>query len=279
MRVGWRCSNPDCRAPTTGPVSDPTGVSIVGVAAHITAASPAGPRFDPDLTAQGRKSVRNGIWLCALCATKIDDDASRYASSVLRFWRLDAENLADQEKGRPPATTETLRFAVIGLEPGCMWRSSHRLAKVTVRIGAAPQLTFHALAQHSRAAAGASPERHCCDPIFDLTLVNDSPRTSVLSSIGFVAQALWSDLKGLPRPYRVRVTEAYVMQCDTIAVDVPQLLELPDPVGIPAGLPLRIKLTLAGFRASLRGNESLLRLLAIADGDLHRSRMINMGVY
>jgi hypothetical protein len=88
-RTGWRCSNPDCRAATTGPVSDPGGASVVGVAAHIAAATRGGPRFDPALTSLARKSATNGIWLCGVCAKMIDDDCSRYSIAILRFWKLD----------------------------------------------------------------------------------------------------------------------------------------------------------------------------------------------
>jgi hypothetical protein len=49
-RVGYRCSNPGCRKPTSGPQEDPSKAVNVGVAAHITAASPNGPRYDPSLT-------------------------------------------------------------------------------------------------------------------------------------------------------------------------------------------------------------------------------------
>jgi len=38
-RVGYRCSNPDCRAPTSGPQIDIKKSLNVGVAAHITGAS------------------------------------------------------------------------------------------------------------------------------------------------------------------------------------------------------------------------------------------------
>lgn len=51
-RVGWRCSNPDCQAQTTGPVADPSRASVIGVAPHITAAAQGGPRFDPALSAR-----------------------------------------------------------------------------------------------------------------------------------------------------------------------------------------------------------------------------------
>lgn len=41
-RVGWRCSNPGCRALTIGPSTEPERHINLGVAAHITAASPGG---------------------------------------------------------------------------------------------------------------------------------------------------------------------------------------------------------------------------------------------
>lgn len=53
-RVSFRCSNPDCRWPTAGSQADPAGSVNIGVAAHITAASPDGPRYDPTLTPDER---------------------------------------------------------------------------------------------------------------------------------------------------------------------------------------------------------------------------------
>ena len=41
-RTGNACSNPDCRAVTSGPQNDPTKAVNVGVAAHITAAAEGG---------------------------------------------------------------------------------------------------------------------------------------------------------------------------------------------------------------------------------------------
>jgi hypothetical protein len=66
-RVGYRCSNPECRQPTIGPQEDPAGTINVGVAAHITAASPNGPRYDTSLTSEQRCSAQNGIWCVRSC--------------------------------------------------------------------------------------------------------------------------------------------------------------------------------------------------------------------
>ncbi len=68
-RVGNRCSNPDCRKRTSGPHTEDDKALNVGVAAHITAASPGGPRFDSSLTSDERKGIGNGIWLCQSCAS------------------------------------------------------------------------------------------------------------------------------------------------------------------------------------------------------------------
>jgi len=93
-RVGMRCSNPNCRQPTSGPEVNPLGVINVGVAAHITAASPGGSRYEPTLTAEQRQSIDNGIWLCQNCAKLIDNDASRYAIPLLQKWKSLSEEAA-----------------------------------------------------------------------------------------------------------------------------------------------------------------------------------------
>src|SRR5690349_1178008 len=65
-RAGNRCSFPGCGASTEGPSSDgPEAVNSVGVAAHITAASPGGPRFDPTMSSVERRSIENAIWMCS----------------------------------------------------------------------------------------------------------------------------------------------------------------------------------------------------------------------
>ncbi|MER7039749.1 tetratricopeptide repeat protein [Streptomyces microflavus] len=91
-RVAARCSNPECRAVTFGPKLGSSGVVNVGVAAHITAASPGGPRYDPSLTPTERASGQNGIWLCQNCGKLIDSDAPRYTSATLHQWKLEAEH-------------------------------------------------------------------------------------------------------------------------------------------------------------------------------------------
>src|SRR4051794_31236891 len=95
-RVGYLCSNPQCSTPTTGPHSDQQRSLTLGVAAHITAASPGGPRYDPTLTALQRTSIDNGIWTCVRCSVLVDKDPSPYTVATLRRWKSTAERRAHE---------------------------------------------------------------------------------------------------------------------------------------------------------------------------------------
>jgi hypothetical protein len=102
-RVGSTCSNPDCRAPTKGPHSDGEATISVGMACHIHAASPGGPRYDDAQSEEDRRSIHNGIWLCRTCGTLIDTDDDSFPAPLLRSWRADAELAAFKTIGKPAA--------------------------------------------------------------------------------------------------------------------------------------------------------------------------------
>lgn len=91
-RAGYRCSKPDCRIPTRGAASDDDGTINVGFAAHITAAAPGGPRYDPTLTKDDRRHHRNGIWLCGTHGKLVDDDESHFTVEELLAWKRLAED-------------------------------------------------------------------------------------------------------------------------------------------------------------------------------------------
>jgi hypothetical protein len=83
-RVGYRCSNPQCRKLTVGPHVDDFRTVNVGVAAHISAAAAGGPRFSITLSPGERRSSHNGIWLCQTCAKLIDADTVHHTQSSHR---------------------------------------------------------------------------------------------------------------------------------------------------------------------------------------------------
>ncbi len=104
-RVGYRCSNPNCRKLTCGAAENPDDYVNIGVAAHIRAAAPGGKRYDQKMTVSQRKSILNGIWLCQSCSKLIDSDELRYTVDLLHQWKYDAETesareLENQRNGR-----------------------------------------------------------------------------------------------------------------------------------------------------------------------------------
>jgi hypothetical protein len=90
-RVGWLCSDPSCRRPTIGSNSDGNGEINLGTAAHICAAAPGGPRYDPNMTSEQRKSSDNGIWMCRLHGTAVDAKDSKFTVELLREWKAQAQ--------------------------------------------------------------------------------------------------------------------------------------------------------------------------------------------
>jgi hypothetical protein len=72
--VGYRCSNPDCSRPTVAANAAQDGTIIIGVAAHICAASPGGPRYDATQLPETRRAKENGLWLCQNCGRLVDAD-------------------------------------------------------------------------------------------------------------------------------------------------------------------------------------------------------------
>jgi hypothetical protein len=112
VRVGNQCSNPLCRALTSGPQVDPSKALNIGVAAHITAASPEGPRYDPALKPEERSHFTNAIWLCQNCAKLVDNDTVRFTEDLLRRWKHEAEAEALSRIGK---TASSLSYAEIVL--------------------------------------------------------------------------------------------------------------------------------------------------------------------
>lgn len=104
IRAGNICSNPDCRSPTSGAkAGEEEGMLNMGVAAHICAASPGGPRYDfyPAMTSVERASYKNGIWLCIKCSTIIDKDSQAYPVPLLQQWKRAAEKNSQDKIGKP----------------------------------------------------------------------------------------------------------------------------------------------------------------------------------
>lgn len=96
-RVNYLCSNPSCRTMTSGPNSNISKSTKIGVAAHITAASPNGPRFESKLNKDERRLADNGIWLCYSCSVLIDRDQSKFSVSKLKNWKELTEDFVNNQ--------------------------------------------------------------------------------------------------------------------------------------------------------------------------------------
>ena len=90
-RAGWLCSAPICRRHTVGSNLKGDGELTVGVAAHICAAAPNGPRYDASMTREQRRSADNGLWLCQDHARAIDSDPAAFSVECLREWKIQAQ--------------------------------------------------------------------------------------------------------------------------------------------------------------------------------------------
>jgi hypothetical protein len=83
---------PNCRKTTLRPNSKNDDFLTLGDAAHITAASEGGPRYDPKMTPEQRKDESNGIWLCKECAYIVDHDYEEvYSTQTLINFKRSAE--------------------------------------------------------------------------------------------------------------------------------------------------------------------------------------------
>ncbi len=97
-RVAWKCSFPGCGIITVGPGHENSESTLnLGEAAHIHAASKNGPRYNPEMSVNERKSIDNGIWMCRAHAKIIDGDYTIYSASTIKQWKTLAEKRTYQQ--------------------------------------------------------------------------------------------------------------------------------------------------------------------------------------
>ena len=97
-RSGGKCCN--CGATTFGPhTSRQEKYQNIGQAAHIAAAAPGGPRFNPRMSQEERTSVANGLWLCSNCHSIVDRDTSKYTTVEVKAMKRRGEERARRAMG------------------------------------------------------------------------------------------------------------------------------------------------------------------------------------
>jgi|SRR6185436_12896755 len=178
LRVGYRCSRPECGAPTAGPQDDEYKAINVGVAAHITAASPNGPRFDSLLTNEERASAANGIWLCHTCAKLIDSDPVQFTIETIQRWKVDREAEARRQIGLA-ASEQPPRRLVVKLAVGEFVQEGR---------GRTPKFVFNVANPHQRpvticGAGVEAPGLGISAPAFNPELLIIPPRLALPSEL------------------------------------------------------------------------------------------------
>jgi hypothetical protein len=108
----------------------------LGEAAHITAAQPNGPRYDPSLKPEQRRDAENGIWLCAIHASLVDRDEARFPVGLLQTWKGDAEHRAMKMLGKPTScATGSIAIASPAVRLGaetCVMVNDQRIAHTSI---------------------------------------------------------------------------------------------------------------------------------------------------
>jgi hypothetical protein len=117
-RAGWHCSM--CGKPTEGPSEDsPGAVASIGKAAHICAAAPGGPRYDPSMTPEERAGFDNAIWLCSDHATLIDRDKATYTVDSLRKMKREHEKARGREMRTGSRASLAIGLLAVGPDVIC----------------------------------------------------------------------------------------------------------------------------------------------------------------
>lgn len=90
LAVGFTCVRPGCAKPTTALAQNSNAILRIDIAAHDSAAAPAGPRYDETITPEQRKAYENGAHLCPTCARLVDVDQEQFPVGTLARWQKNA---------------------------------------------------------------------------------------------------------------------------------------------------------------------------------------------
>lgn len=110
--AGNVCSYPDCYVHTHGAKASGDGALSVGVACHIKAAAPGGPRYDVTQTKDERRHIDNGIWMCQTHSRLVDADDSAYSVGTLLEWKIQAEIRSNSLVNQKSFTEKEIKAAV-----------------------------------------------------------------------------------------------------------------------------------------------------------------------
>lgn len=95
------CAYPSCNEPLFREVPEISDVAPNSTISHICAASPEGPRFDPDMTPTENRAASNLLLLCKFHSGLVDTKVSAFTVSELKNWKS-----SQLEQGVGPTITD-----------------------------------------------------------------------------------------------------------------------------------------------------------------------------
>lgn len=130
---GNRCAFPKCQQRLVD------GDIVLGEICHIAAASPGGPRYNSQLSAEDRRSFDNLVLLCSIHHTVVDSDTVAYTEERLRRMKEDHQKSAaklDQTEIEAGSATFLSQGMLSNNQSGGI--AAHTLNAGTINLGPGP---------------------------------------------------------------------------------------------------------------------------------------------
>lgn len=136
----------------------------------------------------------------------------------------------------------------------------------------------HQLANYHWPEAQRDSESRVADPILEFTVVNQGTSPAVISRIGFRVANAWNAAKAAPLAFKMVSYDAYELPVSDFVIGEDQTLRLPDPICLQPHGSYRFRLRLQNYATGAKVNETVIRLLVIADTDTYLSDEIYLGI-
>ncbi len=136
----------------------------------------------------------------------------------------------------------------------------------------------HQLANYHWTRGHRESETRVADPILEFTILNRGPGPAVVSRLGFRVENCWNAAKAAPMAYKLESFDAYVLQVEGFTIGECQFLRLPEPIYLELNAPYRIRLRLKDYAAEAQKNETVIRLIVVADSQKYPSDEIYLGI-
>jgi hypothetical protein len=121
-------------------------------------------------------------------------------------------------------------------------------------------------------------ESRVADPILEFTILNTASHPVVMSRIGIRPENIWNVAKANPLAYKLESYNAYELQIDELIIAQDITLRLPSPVRLESQATYRIRVRLKNYGPAVEKNETVIRLLVVADNETFVSDEIYLGL-